>query len=280
VDLRRIQEGIRSRVVGREEDTQLLLAALGTGRDLLLEGPPGTSKSTILRAFADLSNSTLHFVEGNADLTPSKLVGHHSSSRVLQEDYSLENLAHGPLPLAMAEGGILYIEEFNSVPEDTLNTLLTAMAARELTIPRVGNVRAEPGFRIVAAMNPFDNAGTAQLGGAITDWLEILGEMTDLCDRPDLRTLAWRLARELVLREARRSVAGRSGRGRLVSVPYYGHVPELDLDRSLECILSTPRLDDKDLYVLDRRHHRRAYTLILDTSGSMKGPALLETCVC
>lgn len=71
----------------------------------------------------------------------------------------------------MAEGGILYIEEFNRVPEDTLNTLLTAMAERELTIPRVGNVRAEPGFRIVAAMNPFDNAGTVQLGGAITDRL-------------------------------------------------------------------------------------------------------------
>lgn len=112
------------------------------------------------------------------------------------------------------------------------------------------------------------------------DRLEILGEMTDLCDRPDLRTLARRLARELVLREARQSVAGRSGRGCLLSVPYDGHVAELDLDRSLECILSTPRPDDKGLYVLDRRHYRRACTLILDTSGSMKGPALLETCVC
>jgi len=59
-DLRRIQEGIRSRVVGRVEDTQLLLATLGAGRDLLLEGPPGTSKSTILCAVADLSGSTLH----------------------------------------------------------------------------------------------------------------------------------------------------------------------------------------------------------------------------
>jgi MoxR-like ATPase len=83
LDLLRLQEGIRSRVVGRVEDTQLLLAALGSGRDLLLEGPPGPSKSTILRAVANLSGSTLHFVEGNADLTPSKLVGHHSPSRVL-----------------------------------------------------------------------------------------------------------------------------------------------------------------------------------------------------
>jgi MoxR-like ATPase len=501
-DLRRIQEGIRSRVVGRVEDTQLLLAALGAGRDLLLEGPPGTSKSTILRAVADLSGSTLHFIEGNADLTPSTLVGHHSPSRVLQEGYSPENFTHGPLPLAMAEGGILYIEEFNRVPEDTLNALLTAMAERELTIPRAGSVRAAPGFRIVAAMNPFDNAGTAQLGSAITDrlcrvvldyqpeveerdivarrtnssdaWLirlavrtarltrrhpdlrmgaslraaidfvlvaeqlailrdvtlsrapgdeqarrtlvgaaqtafsvkivvreaarrtaddvveevvnaaltnppprdeapeqseaepdeagdetslesgeeegqprrssrdgtgahgspgeeserakvaevpygssgrrsyaafarehpelaeqlrrgesglgaleetlevqtgdrlELLGEMTELHDHADLREHARRLAREILVREARQNLAGRSGRGRLVSVPYAGQAAELDLDRSLERLLSTPHPSDKDLKVFDRRHHRRAYSLILDISGSMEGPALFH----
>lgn len=131
---------------------------------------------------------------------------------------------------------------------------------------------AEPLGRGESGFGALEEALEEQPG----DRLEILGEMTDLCDRPDLRALARRLARELVLREARQSVAGRSGRGRLVSVPYDGHVAELDLDRSLERILSTPHPEGKDLYVLDRRHHRRAYTLILDTSGSMKGPALFH----
>jgi MoxR-like ATPase len=72
VDLRRIQDGIREQVVGREEEAQLLLAALGAGRDLLLEGPPGTSKSTLLRAVTALNGTSLRFIEGNADLTPSK----------------------------------------------------------------------------------------------------------------------------------------------------------------------------------------------------------------
>jgi MoxR-like ATPase len=171
VDLHRIQDGIRKQVVGREEEAQLLLAALGAGRDLLLEGPPGTSKSTLLRAVAALNGTSLRFVEGNADLTPSKLVGHHSPTRVLQEDYNPDNFVYGPLPLAMREGGLLYIEELNRVPEDTLNALLTAMAERELTVPRAGIVRAEPGFRVVAAMNPFDNIGTSRLSGAITDRL-------------------------------------------------------------------------------------------------------------
>jgi len=41
---------IAARVVGRERELELILAAVAAGRDLLLEGPPGTSKSTLLRA--------------------------------------------------------------------------------------------------------------------------------------------------------------------------------------------------------------------------------------
>ena len=63
----------------------------------------------------------------------------------------------------MRAGGFLYIEEFNRAPEDTLNTLLTAMAERRIAVPRVGTVEALPTFRVVASMNPYDNVGTARL---------------------------------------------------------------------------------------------------------------------
>jgi MoxR-like ATPase len=35
---------------GRRRELDLVLAAVTAGRDILLEGPPGTSKSTLLRA--------------------------------------------------------------------------------------------------------------------------------------------------------------------------------------------------------------------------------------
>ena len=130
------------RVVGRERELELILAAVAAGRDILLEGPPGTSKSTLLRAITAEWGIPLVFVEGNADLTPAKLVGHHNPARVLREDYSADNFVDGPLLEAMREGGFLYIEEFNRAPEDTLNTLLTAMAEREVAVPRVGQVIA------------------------------------------------------------------------------------------------------------------------------------------
>ncbi|HBU44081.1 MAG TPA: ATPase, partial [Microbacterium sp.] len=35
-------------VVGRRSETEVLLAALAAGRHVMLEGPPGTGKSTLL----------------------------------------------------------------------------------------------------------------------------------------------------------------------------------------------------------------------------------------
>jgi MoxR-like ATPase len=158
-------------VVGRDRELDLILAAVVAGRDLLLEGPPGTSKSTILRAITASWGIPLHFVEGNAELTPAKLVGHHNPARVLREDYSADNFVPGPLVAAMREGGFLYVEEFNRAPEDTLNTLLTAMAEREVNVPRVGRIAAADSFRLVASMNPFDSIGTTRISAAVYDRL-------------------------------------------------------------------------------------------------------------
>jgi MoxR-like ATPase len=170
-DVRAVYEAVHAEVVGRERELGGILAALSAGRDLLLEGPPGTSKSTILRAITRHYGIPLVFVEGNADLTPAKLLGYHNPAQVVRHGYRPEDFVPGPLPRAMREGGFLYVEEFNRVPEDTLNTLLTAMAEREITIPRVGTLAALSGFRIVAAMNPFDNVGTARISVSIYDRL-------------------------------------------------------------------------------------------------------------
>ncbi|MGD0684561.1 MAG: MoxR family ATPase [Streptosporangiaceae bacterium] len=162
---------VAAHLVGRERELTLSLAAVAAGRDLILEGPPGTSKSTLLRAITAEWGIPLVFVEGNADLTPAKLVGHHNPARVLREDYSADNFVDGPLLEAMRSGGFLYIEEFNRAPEDTINTLLTAMAERQVAVPRAGTVTAAATFRVVASMNPYDNVGTTRLSTSVHDRL-------------------------------------------------------------------------------------------------------------
>lgn len=156
-------------VVDRSRETELLEAALRSGAHVVLEGPPGTGKSTLLREVALRRDSSYVLVEGNAELTPARLVGHFDPALVLERGYAPEVFVDGPLLDALRSGGLLYVEELNRVPEETLNTLLTVMSEHEIVVPRLGRVRAEPGFGIVAAMNPYDAVGTARVSSAIYD---------------------------------------------------------------------------------------------------------------
>ena len=143
--------------------------ALQEGCHVVLDGPPGTGKSTLLRAIAAASGRGMEFVEGNAELTPARLLGHHDPALVLDGGYRPEAWTDGPLATAMRTGSLLYLEELNRIPEETLNVLITAMAEREVVIPRLGRVAAADGFVLVAAMNPFDAIGTARVSQAIAD---------------------------------------------------------------------------------------------------------------
>ncbi|MFQ5848707.1 MAG: AAA family ATPase, partial [Candidatus Methylomirabilales bacterium] len=159
---------IGSQIVARGEEIKNILATLDAGRHLILEGPPGTTKSTILRTITEVCQIPFYLVEGNVDLTPSKLVGHFNPAKVIADDYKEEYFEKGPLTRAM-EGGILYIEEFNRMPPDVANVLITAVEVGEIHVPRYAMVKAHPLFRVVCAQNPFDDVGTMRVSRAIYD---------------------------------------------------------------------------------------------------------------
>lgn len=159
----------RGAVVGRSREIDVVLAALRTRRHVLLEGPPGTGKSTLLRAVAAALHRPLFLVEGNAELTPARLLGSYDPALVLATGYTADAFLDGPLLGAMRQGGLLYIEEINRVPEETLNVVITAMSEREANVPRLGRVVGDARFTVVAAMNPFDAVGTARISGAVYD---------------------------------------------------------------------------------------------------------------
>ena len=156
-------------VVGRRRELELVRAALASGAHILIEGPPGTGKSTLLRRVAESRHTEFVLVEGSAELTPGRLIGSFDPALVLEQGYRPENFSDGPLVRALREGGLLYVEELNRVPEETINVLLTVMSEGEINVPRLGRITADPDFRLVAAMNPYDSVGTSRLSMALYD---------------------------------------------------------------------------------------------------------------
>jgi len=156
-------------VVGRRRELELVRAALASGAHILIEGPPGTGKSTLLRQVAESRYTEFVLVEGSAELTPARLIGSFDPALVLEQGYRPENFTDGPLVRAMRDGGLLYVEELNRVPEETINVLLTVMSEGEINVPRLGRVTADGSFRLVAAMNPYDSVGTSRLSMALYD---------------------------------------------------------------------------------------------------------------
>jgi MoxR-like ATPase len=196
-------------VVGRQIETRSILTAMDVGKHILLEGPPGTSKSTLLRLIAQTAGIPFYIIEGNIDLTPAKLVGHFNPAKVMADNYRPEYFEKGPLTSAMEKGGILYIEEFNRMPADVSNVLISPMEEGEISIPRYGSVKAISPFTVIAAQNPYDDVGTVRVSRAFMDRIclikmnyqtedeerEIVSCRTDIDDSKIIK-LAVRIVRE------------------------------------------------------------------------------------
>lgn len=88
---------------------------------------------------------------------------------------------------------------------------------------------------------------------------------------PQVASMAQAIARRLTTRRRRRGTRGQRGAGALVSVPYAYRGDDIDLDKTLEVLAERPRPEATDIVVRERMSPRRAVTLIVDVSGSMRG---------
>jgi MoxR-like ATPase len=163
-------------IIGRTDELRKALLARLSNRHLLLEGEVGVGKTTLAKAIATHFGQKIYRIDGDQRYTEAKLVGFFNPSKVLQKGYSWDTFTPGPLTGAMQEGGILFLNELNRLPEGTQNTLLPALDEHIIALPKLGQIVAKEGFLVIATQNPEEHVGVTRLSEAIRDrftWLDL-----------------------------------------------------------------------------------------------------------
>lgn len=159
-DLRnRTQAATEQVVVGLSHVTDQLLIALFAGGHVLLEGVPGTAKTTLCRTFSTALGIHYERIQFTPDLLPSDVTG----TQVLDRQSSDFVLRKGPIFCQL-----LLADELNRAPARTQSSLLEAMQERQVTIEGKTLVLPEP-FMVLATQNPIEQEGVYRLPEAQLD---------------------------------------------------------------------------------------------------------------
>lgn len=187
-------------LVGRGQESASVRACLEAGRNVLLEGPVGVGKTQLALSICEGAGRKVFRVDGDGRFTEQKLSGWFDPPLVIKFGYSAKSFVAGPLVEAMREGGILFINELNRLPEGVQNVLLPAIDERRIVVPRLGQVVAADGFAVVATQNPKEFVATSHLSEAILDRFELV--VLDYQSEEEERKIVSRTVSDAVLVEA------------------------------------------------------------------------------
>src|ERR687883_1936805 len=138
----------------------ILKKAYETGLFVLIIGPKGTGKTTLVRKFASEIKKELSSVNFSLRTKESHVVG----AKTLEKGDI--NFVEGVLVKSMREGSLLYLDELNAAEADVLLRLDEALDDRKQLVLKEAEgqiVNAAADWFVIATINPLSHVGTKEL---------------------------------------------------------------------------------------------------------------------
>ena len=174
-------------VVANQHLIEEIFISMISGGHLLIEGVPGTAKTTVCKIIARLIDYEFRRVQGAVDLQPADIIG----VRVYDQKKNEFVLQKGPI-----FANFLMVDEINRLTPRTQSALLEAMSEHQVTIDGITHPLADPYF-VIATQNPFDVEGTFPLIEAQRDRFMFSSTLTHLDGENELEILRRERAGEL-----------------------------------------------------------------------------------
>jgi MoxR-like ATPase len=148
-----IQGKIGEFVVGNESMIEMLIIGLLAEGHVLIEGVPGTAKTTLVKVLSHLSGCEFKRVQCAVDTQPADILG----IRIFDQEKKEFLLKKGPI-----FSNFTLIDEINRITPKTQSAFIEAMSERQVTIDGITFPLPEP-FFCIATQNPFEYEGTFPL---------------------------------------------------------------------------------------------------------------------
>jgi MoxR-like ATPase len=164
------------KIIGRTEELKNIILARLVNKNIIIEGEVGVGKTRLAKAIASYYDTEFARVDCSEETLPHNLVGYFDPPLVISKGYLEDSYIYGPLASSMLNGGCLFINEINRMPESTQNSLLTALDEGILEIPKLKTIKAHEKFFAIATQNPAAHVGVTVIGEALKDrfiWINL-----------------------------------------------------------------------------------------------------------
>ena len=159
--LTRLQQGLRTALLGQDTLLDRVLICLLARGHLLLEGLPGLGKTELVKSLASLLALEFKRVQFTPDLLPGDITG----APILQDSDQGRRLVFHPGPIF---ANLVLADEINRATPKTQSALLEAMQERRVTVMGETHTLPDP-FFVLATQNPIELEGTYPLPEAQVD---------------------------------------------------------------------------------------------------------------